>query len=99
MNRVSSRQPMSRPPRKGGLSCARNLTGAEPRSAFIAQSSSRSAEMFPCATSPRSAPISPVTRSTKRRRATNGATKPIPPLAISRGSCGAASPAVAGRTV
>jgi hypothetical protein len=48
MNRVSSRQPMSRPPRKGGLSCARNLTGAEPRSAFIAQSSSRSAETSPC---------------------------------------------------
>ena len=36
---------------------------------------------------------------TRRRKATNGETKPTPPQAISPGSCGAASPAAAGPTV
>lgn len=84
---------------KRGLELRAKFHRAEPRLAFIAHNSSRSAEMFPFATSPRSAPISPATRSTRRRKATNGATKPIPPRAISRGSFGAARPAAAGRTV
>jgi hypothetical protein len=35
------------------LSCAKSFVVAAHRSAFIAQSSSRSVEMYPCATSPR----------------------------------------------
>jgi hypothetical protein len=66
---------------------------------FIAQSSSRSVATYPFATLPRSAFISRATRSTRRRKATNGPTKPIPPRALSRCSCGAVSPAAAGRTV
>ena len=46
MNPGSSRQRMSRPPRKKALSCARNFTGAELRLASIAQRSSRSVETY-----------------------------------------------------